>query len=346
MAVKIPDKSKINRILIIKLRGIGDVVLSTVILDNLRKEFPGAIIDYLTEKPSVTAISGLEQVNKVLLFKGKSISEKLRTLKEIRENKYDLILDFYSNPTTALFTFLSGAEYRIGFPYNGRKYAYNLFGPAERNLYHAADLHLKTLELNHISSGTNNLYFHLSQEDKTFADKYVKTSNLSDTSLVGLCPTGGWNSKKCDAEKFAEIGNKLHEVYGVTILLLWGPGDEKEVEEIKTLFHAPLVISPRTTINEMAALFGKCKFLVANDSGPMHIATAVDTPVLALHGPTDPKLQGPYGSRHEYFNLENLECIICNLLECPREHECFRQMPIDSLMSKIDSLIKKNNINL
>ena len=140
------DKSKIRRILCIKLRGIGDVILSTVVFDNLLKEFSDAKIDYLTEPPSKAALEKLSFLNEIILYKKNESLAGLKTISKVFLNKYDLVLDFYSNPRTAMITYFSRAKYRAGFPYRGRTYAYNLFGPAERNKFHAAQLHLEYLK--------------------------------------------------------------------------------------------------------------------------------------------------------------------------------------------------------
>jgi len=94
----------------------------------------------------------------------------------------------------------------------------------------------------------------------------------------------------------------------------------------------------------MGALISGCNILIANDSGPMHISAAIGTPTLSINGPTNPRLQGPYGSKHEWIRLDELECIECNLLECPRNHECFKDLPDEKIIEKVDLLIKKNNI--
>ncbi|PKL82858.1 MAG: hypothetical protein CVV24_08030, partial [Ignavibacteriae bacterium HGW-Ignavibacteriae-3] len=131
------NKEIINKILIIKLRGIGDVVLSTIVIDNLRKDFPDARIDYLVEFPSHPGLSGLTEINNVFIFNRNEFWKKVSLILKLRKVKYDLVLDFFTNPSTALVTFFSGAKYRVGFPYRGRKYAYNLYGPEERGKYHS-----------------------------------------------------------------------------------------------------------------------------------------------------------------------------------------------------------------
>lgn len=340
------EKQRVRKILCIKFRGIGDVVLSTVVFNNLRKDFPDAKIDFLTELPSKAALEKLPFLNEIILFENKSFLSNLKLIYKIRRNNYDLIFDFYSNPRTALLTFLSGARYRAGFPYRGREYAYNLKGPKVRDKYHAAQLHLEFLKLLGLSNDSNELFFGLDKDDLSFADSFFKEKFTESDFVVGLSPSGGWPSKKCDPSKFAEIGDSIVENFSAKILLLWGPGDKDEALEIRKLMKNKIILAPITDLRKMGALIAKCSLIIANDSGPMHIATALRTPVLSIHGPTDPNLQGPFGVQHEWIRLEGLKCIGCNLLECPYKHECFIDLPIDKIIQRVQVLIQKNNIRM
>ncbi len=289
-----PKTSKIQdikKILIIKLRGIGDVVLSTIVIDNLRNDFPNAEIDYLVEFPSYPGLTGLKSLNRVLIFNRKSFQSKVKLLFQIRKSRYDLVFDFFSNPSTAQLTFFSGAKYRVGFPYRGRKYAYNLFGPEERGKYHAAQLHLEVLKSLGLSNNEKNLLYSIDESSHSFADNFIKENHLENDFIVGICPTGGWPSKKCDPEKFAEIAKAVQAKFHAKILILWGKSDEDDAMKIHSLLDSSTVIAPSTSIQELAALISKCKIMIANDSGPMNIATAVGTPVLSMHGPTSPYMR-------------------------------------------------------
>ncbi len=341
MAIK--DKN-IKRILIIKLRGIGDVILSTVILKNLKAEFPDAKIDYLTEKPSKEALSNIKEIDEILLLDRKSNIQKIKQIFNIRKRKYDLVFDFFSNPTTAQITFLSRAKYRVGFPYRGRKYAYNIYGPSDRNKFHAADLHIKTLELMGIPAQKSDLLFPLTKEDVIFGEEIVSANEFSSKTIIGLCPSGGWESKKCPPGKFVEFADSINRMYDVSFLILWGPGDYNEAIEIKNLLGSKAILSPSTSIKQMASLISKCTILIANDSGPMHISAAIGTPTLALFGPTNPRLQGPYGDKHETIRMDDLNCINCDLTDCPNNQECFTTIPAELILQKIESLILKNNL--
>ena len=340
------NKAKVRKILIIKLRGIGDVVLSTIVIDNLRKDFPEARIDYLVEAPSQPGLTGVAGINQVLIFERNNFREKVKLILKIRKNKYDLILDFFTNPSTALVTYFSGAKYRAGYPYRGRKYAYNLFGPAERSKYHTAQLHLETLRAIGINSSYKALYYNIGSSALHVAEKYLRDSFIENNFVVGICPTGGWASKKCEPEKFAEIAEALIKKFNAKIFIIWGKSDEADAVKIHSLLGDKSILAPETTIQELAAMIARCKILIANDSGPMHIAAAVETPVLGLFGPTNPYMHGPYGEKNEWIRVDSLDCIECNLLDCPKNHECFRDLKVEDVLAKIELLLSKNKTSL
>jgi ADP-heptose:LPS heptosyltransferase len=189
-----------------------------------------------------------------------------------------------------------------------------------------------------------NLYYSIDGTSRKFAEQYFKDNFSPNEFVVGICPTGGWASKKCDPEKFAEIANAIHEKFKAQILILWGKSDDEDAHLIHSILGTDSIIAPLTSIQELAGLISKCKILIANDSGPMHISTAVGTPVLSMHGPTSPFMQGPYGEKHEWIRNVSLDCIECNLLDCPRNHECFRDLSIDEVLDKVQILLLKNNL--
>jgi len=340
------NKADVKKILIIKLRGIGDVVLSTLTFDTLQRNFPNAKIDFLTEKPSNFLLEPLNPVNQIFLFRKKTLTERLNTFYTIRKQKYDLILDFYSNPGTAQLTFFSGAKYRAGFPYKGRKYAYNLFGPRERDKYHAATLHLEFLRSIGLEVVENSkLTFGMLESEVTTAEKFRENLNLGNKKLIGISPSGGWQSKKCPAKVFVKIAKKIEADFGdVFFLIHWGPGDEEDAEYIHYQLKENSVLAPKTSIREMGAYLKICDAVIANDSGPMHICSAVGTPILGLFGPTSPKFQGPFGEQNNFIQKSDLFCIECNLLTCKYKHECFYDLPVEAVSQKFGELLSKNKI--
>jgi len=339
------DKTNIKKILLIKPRGIGDVVLSSIVFDNLLEDFPKAKIDYLTEKPSNFLLDPLEFINEVIIMKKKTLVDRIKLFHTIRKKKYDLVFDFYATPLTTQVTFLSGAKYRVGFPYKGRKFAYNLFGPSERDKFHAAELHLEMIKSVGLLDKHKKLKIGYTDEDIAFAKKIKLEVNPDKKLLIGVSPSGGWASKKCPAEIFSKLVNETQKKFNCRILILWGPGDKEDAEYIyNNRINDEVIFAPPTSITQMATCTSICDLFIANDSGPMHISTATDTPTLSIHGPTDPKLQGPYGEKHSYILVNELDCIICNMLDCPKNQECFRNIEVNVFTKEVENILTKNNL--
>ncbi len=339
-------KENVKKILIVKPRGIGDVVLSTIIIDSILNNFPNAILDFATEKPSNILLENDSRLNKIIIIKNKTVLQRIKFFFKIRKKKYDFVFDFYSTPTTAQLAFISGAKYRAGFPFRGRKYAYNILGPSRTDNIHAADLHLSFLKYIGLGVIQSNPQIFLAKTDLEFAKTFFNSVKINNKIVVTFSPSGGWNSKKCPPEIFAKFIDIIKNNFNVEILLVWGPGDEEDVDEIINLAKTKIIKAPNTTISEMAALLKFSTIVVANDSGPMHIASVLGTPTISIHGPTNPELQGPYGNKHETILLNDINCIVCNLLECPNNKICFKNISSELFLNTFQRLIKKNGLSI
>lgn len=329
------DINTIKKILIIKPRGIGDIIHSTIALENIKACFPSAEIHYLTEKFAKRAVENNPYVSKVITFFKKDFL--LKIVSKIRKEKYDLIFDFWSNPKTAQITFLSGAKYRAGYDKRGRRYAYNIKAISNDPNLHAAENHLVLLKHLQIPIIGEKTLFYLSEEERSFAKDFI-SKNFNDEKIIGIIPSGGWESKRCEPEKWIEICNAIQEKYSVKFLILWGPGDEKDARTIKNSLSDNAVIIPKTSVGELAGLINECKLAIANDSGPMHIAAALGVPVIGLFGPTNPNAHRPYSKNSAFVIKDDLHCIICNKLICPYNHECMKELPAGDVLEKVEDL--------
>ncbi len=169
----------------------------------------------------------------------------------------------------------------------------------------------------------------------------LKKCLIENAFVVGIIPSGGWASKRCDAEKWIEFCENIYSKYRNKFLILWGPGDENDATQIYYNLKDISVLAPQTNVSEMAGLISKCNLIIANDSGPMHIAAAMKIPTLGIFGPTNPKKHGPYSSNSDYIIKDDLHCIICDKLECPFNHECMKELSADLLLSKVENLINE-----
>jgi heptosyltransferase-3 len=333
--------TKPERILLIKLRAIGDVLLSTPTIYNVRQAYPNATIDFLTEEFAADVVRGNPWVNDVIAFKKKR-DGSIGLLHTIRSRRYDLVIDLFCNPRSALVTKISGARTRVGYPFRGRKYAYNVYVTSRSDFVHNVEFNLDALRRLDIPIISSEPYFPLDDESKAFAGEWIKNEHFNCKTIIALNPSGGWETKRWGLEHFAQFGDHVAEKYHAEIILVWGPGEGKDASTIQGLMdHRPHII-PRTSLKQLGAILQRCSYVVSNDSGPMHIAAAVGVPTLGIFGPTTPKLQGPYGERHSWVRNEELDCLECNLTKCPIGNVCMTNLDVDRVVSAFDVLVKKN----
>jgi ADP-heptose:LPS heptosyltransferase len=331
-------REEIKKILCIKPRGIGDIILSTIVLENLKSAFPHSEIHYLTEEFAKRAVENNPFVSKILSFHKKDFV--LSIIRKVRKEKYDLVLDFWSNPKTAQITFFSGAKYRVGYEKRGRKYAYNYLGKNGTMGEHAAEDNLVLLKAIDVPIISKRIIYKTTKEEKTFAENFFSELNNQGHLIIAVIPSGGWKSKRCDPVKWIEICHEIRNKYKTHIIILWGPGDEEDVKLIsKGLKPAP-VFGPNSTFGQLSALIESCDLIIANDSGPMHAAAALGKPTLGIFGPTNPTAHRPHSENSSYVIHSELHCIKCTKLVCPYNHECMLELPIGKVMIEIDKLLK------
>ena len=334
----------VRRILVIKLRAIGDVLLSTIVLKNLRLAFPDAAVDFLTESPSATLLRRTLDRGEVVVYDRRAMTG-LDLIRRVRSGSYDLVIDLFGNPRTALVTRLSGAPHRVGYRFRGRTYAYTTVVTPRGGEVHNTQFNLDALEAIGVPIRDRTVSLHLGDQDRRTAETFLAGSCSGPGMLVALNPSGGWYTKRWSLEKFAALGDRLVDRFKAQIILPWGPGELSDVEKIQRAMRHAAVIPPETTLLELAGLLERMAFVVTNDSGPMHLAAAVGTPVLGIYGPTNPMLQGPYGDRHRTIRLDGLECLGCNLTRCPIGHVCMRDLTVERVGDAVEQLMNDLGIH-
>jgi ADP-heptose:LPS heptosyltransferase len=335
------DKTKVNKILIIKPGAIGDVLLSTPVIENLRHNFPYAEINYLTQSFCKDILTDNPFLTRVLTFDLKKGDSSYCLLKNIHDQKYDLIVDLFSNPRTAIITLNSEARYRVGYPFTWRRIAYNIKVKPRGGEVHNIEFNLDSLRALNLKIITNTPKFYLNRVHSEFGAKFFGENRLDGSSVIGINPCGSWPTKVWYLEKFDELAKKLSENF--RILLFWGNEKEKQVVlKIKNSVGNDAVLIPNVNLKYMGALAMKCIVFVTNDTGPMHIAWTLGVNTAAIFGPTSSYLQGPLNQNSLVIKNEALPCLGCNLTrleDCPNEHRCMRDLSVDEVYSKIMDFI-------
>jgi lipopolysaccharide heptosyltransferase II len=332
------EHSNINRILVIKPRAIGDVLLSTSVLPGLRREFPNAQIDFLVEKFAAPVLDDNPFLDNVISFDTKSQSS-LSIIMQVRKNKYDLVIDLFANPRTAIITMFSGAKFRVGYPFKWRRLAYNILVPPRNDEHHNMEFNLDALRKIGIPAQSTLPLFRLNDGAKDFANEFIKGHQLSREKFITINVGGGWEIKRWKADKFVELCRMIKENLHFEVVVLYGPSEAASAEEISR--KSNIILAPQTSLHEMGAIMKESLLLVTNDSGPMHIAAALDVPTLAIFGPTNPRAQGPCGNISEIVRNEKLICLECNLTKCPIGNPCMKELEAGIVFDKLLKLISK-----
>lgn len=333
--------TEINRLLIIKPRGTGDVVLSTVMLKNLRKYFNHAKIDYLTDPVNHQVLDGLSGIDQVLGFNIRK-EGTIKTVRLIRKNRYDLVIDLYCNPRTALITFLSGAKYRAGFNFKKRMYAYNIIADNHDGKLSSIDYYLemlKTLSVPVISTSTE---FPKHKANTELLDNFF--APFEGKLKVGLLMAGGWASKKFPAKRLALLGQLIRKKWNAEIFVGHGPLENADFEEFKSAANYPFHKIPDKTFTDVGYSASKLDIVIVNDSGPMHVATAAGGQVIGIFGPTNPRQWAPHGENSQWIRHEELDCIACDLLDCPKpDHPCMNGLDLNRIINLTETVLRKHN---
>lgn len=216
------ERAGIRRILVIKPRAIGDVLLSTPILPNLREEFPDARIDFLVEKFASPVLNGNPFVDNVVSY-DPGAESSLSIIIRVKRNRYDLIVDLFANPRTAIITMFSGAKYKVGFPFKWRRYAYNILVTPRSGEVHNVEFNLDALRRLGLRTNYNHPAFYVDDAAMNFADQFMKSVNIRPKNFVSINIGGGWESKRWDADKFAELCEMINSRLGFRSVVLYGP---------------------------------------------------------------------------------------------------------------------------
>ena len=335
------DKTKVNKILVIKPAAIGDVLLSTPVIENLRSDFPDAEIIFLTQKFCKEVLTGNPFITRVLTY-DLSLDGGWCIIRSIRKQRFDLILDLFGNPRTALITYLSRAHYKVGFKFRQRKYAYNIKLDSRGGKVHNVEFNLDALRALGLEVKTSQPRFYINHVHKEFAEKFFKENNLIGKKVIGINPCGTWKTKVWYLEKFAELIRMFGDNY--RFLVFWGYEDEKaQAEKLRELTGKNTMLVPQVNLKYLGALMKLCKVFLTNDTGPMHIASALGVNVAAIFGPTNPRLQGPLNSNSIVIKNENLDCLGCNLTkikDCPYKHKCMAELETSLVWEKLQNFLK------
>lgn len=336
----------IQRILIIKLRAIGDVVLATPVIENLRRWYPDRHIAFLTEHASLDVVEDNPFLDEVIILDRARwntlpirdrIRDQLRFYMALRSKRFDLVIDLFGNPRSAILSILTGAPHRVGFAFRGRRHLYNTVVMPRGGEVHEVEFNLDALRAIGVPIQTTAPRFPMTDTRRQEARHWLSTQGIQpNTPVIGMNPGGGWSTKRWTPEGFASVADALIRRYNARVILFWGPGERDLVETVLYAMQERPLFLPETSLKEMGAFLSCCTLFLSNDSGPMHMAAALGIPSIGIFGPTNPALQGPYGPGNRVVRKEGLDCLGCNLVTCSIGNLCMTTLSGDEVLQTVE----------
>ena len=289
-------------VLIVRLGALGDVVHTIPAAAALRSAFPDARIDWLVDVRHRDMVDLVEGVDRVVPLARSTVAGWIEAVKELRRARYDVALDFQGLMKSAVFARASGASRVIGFS------IWHLREKTARPFYSETDnratAHAQTdRDAEHVVRKNLRLLETIGVHDDRIVFPLARVESPAIAAVQGLVegrpfallnPGAAWPNKRWPPERFGEVATFLRDVRGLESVVLWGPGEGALARAVVEASMGAAHVAPATTIADLVALSREAALMISGDTGPLHIAAAAGTPVVALFGPTNPGRNGPW----------------------------------------------------
>ncbi len=365
----VPRGQASKRILIMRVGAFGDILMGTSVLASLRKAYPDAYITWIAEFTEKEAIDASPYVDEILKWDGFYWKRMLRKLQypqwlaqawrlkgELKARRFDVFISFQPEEWPLLLLG-SGAPVSVGIFDTFKRY----YGASRRRHYqrlythpfaeprlpaHRIDQYLLTLQaLGLPPAAPEPMSMGYTAEDASAAEDFLRTHNLpSGHDFVALAPMTTWPTKCWPADRFVALGDALARRHGCRVVLMGSAKERPVLEDIAARMEtAPVVMAGELSFRQAAALLDRAALLVSGDTGPMHVASALGTPQVALFGPTSPAWYGPRGGR-ALVMARPVSCGPCDRKVCRNTedpHLCMRLLTVEEVLERASSLLGK-----
>jgi len=357
-----------ERVLVIRLGSVGDVVRTFPSVSAFRSCYPDAKIDWVVQELSANIVKSFSDIDEVIVLPRKRwvrmvkkpayyprmFREMLGWVRALRRKKYELVLDFHGILKSGIIGILSGAKKRIGFKRGFCKEFNYLFtnshvDPKDPRLNRVR----KNLELVHevgCDKPLPKVWLTPSAKDHEKIERFWESIQPVHSPVIAIQPSSSKDTdfKRWFPDRYARLCDALVENLGATIVLTWGPGGRHAVEEIQEEMEQPSHIACSTSLMELSALFHKCDMYVGGDTGPMHLACFSGLPAVVIYGPTDPLVNAPYPhSLHRIVRVD-LPCSPCRDKTCARL-TCMKEITPEIVFREVVALweeVQKNRVKI
>lgn len=340
------DPFPLDRILLIRLRRIGDIVMTTPAVEILKAALPAASLTYVVEEPYRRLVEGHPCLDKVIVIeKNQTFRDFRRVVRRIRKKRYDAVLDFHGGPRASLLALLSGARLKIGYKVKYKSCIYHIKVPrgVKNGYVHSVENHVnlvKALGVGVAGIPPASLPPPLPADVRAIDDFFEK-HELRNRKVVALHIGAGNRFRDWGTANIARLATCLARLPGTSVVLIGGDEDRAAEKDILAASPASVLsLAGRIDLIGVKELISRAALFVGPDSGPMHIAAATATPIVAFFGPTLPANFSPWKSRARVVEKE-LGCRPCRQRECvPGDFRCLQGITVEEVFDACREFIR------
>lgn len=341
-----------------RLSAIGDVINTLPALGALRQRFPGAFLAWLVEDKARGVLEGHPYLDDLFVFERARLTAKARTLSDLREvsreiarlarklrrAKFDLLLDFHGNLKSGVLGSLACATTRVGYDRRNSREGNFLFNRCRVRLadsrIHRVEKHLALLEAVGIRTRFFPYVLPVPREARSFASAFLSAACPGQPYAVLHPGTSAFGAhKRWPAPFFGRLAERLALETGLEVLVTSGPGELPLAKEVASHCRATVRLPETGSLLQLAAILERARVFVSADTGPMHLAAALQVPVVALFGPKDPVVYGPFGTRSRVVSA-SLPCAPCGGRRCAHG-QCMGSISPDRVFEAVVGLLEE-----
>jgi len=344
----------IKRVVVRGTNWVGDSVMTVPALRALHRVLPNANITLAIRPGAKGIFSEADFIDDVLVYNRKNAFSVIPQVREWRRRNFDLAVLFQNAFEAALIPFLAGVPVRLGYATESRQalLTHSLELPDWRSSRHEVFYYLYLVTaLEQMLFGSSSICgaepdasISISETRRAEAYDLLRAYGIrEDDSVVAICP-GSINSraKRWPAEAYAALADRLIESQRQVVLI--GSQGEAEVsqEVVSRMRHEPVVLTGKTTLDQVTAVLATVDLIVTNDTGPAHIGAALGRPTIVIFGPTNPLTTRPFSPNAEVLRHPP-ECAPCMLRDCPIDHRCMTAITVDEVFERSHALLKRSS---
>jgi lipopolysaccharide heptosyltransferase II len=337
-----------GRVLLSRLQYLGDVVLTLPVVAALKKQFPACEIDYLVKYPGAELLQGEAGISTVHCIPGPPDrpASTLRLIRDLRRRRYDVAIDFLSNPRSALLIFSSGASMRIGGTRRIRRHFYTHTVSVPVDVRSAVSHHLHYLNVLNIAAEPVKPTLTITDTESKAALAILERSGMKQAARkIGIHPGGKWQVKRWPVEKFASLAKRLRQQAGAQIFVFQGPGEEIYSEQLRSRLRDEAIYLPQLPVRSAAAVMSRLDAGVYCDGGAMHISVAVGTPTIGIFGSSEPDVWFPYEDYGSYRPaFIPLACRPCHMHTCDHV-KCLNELSVEAVEEAVLDVLERGKMS-